>query len=200
MTEPLAVPVLTGQGLTLRPHTASDLVPVLERSVDPETQRFTTIPREYTEALARAYLEEVMRPSVAQVVWAIEVDGAYAGTIDLRSLSVEGGAGSLGFVTHPAQRGRGVMSAAVRLVVAHALDTLGWTLVQWRAHAGNWASAKAVWRCGFPVPTFVPDLLVERGRVIDGWISTLHAGDPREPRVPWDEVYAALSPTAPEPH
>jgi RimJ/RimL family protein N-acetyltransferase len=198
MTEPLAIPVLTGHGVTLRPHLPTDLVPVLERCLDPDTQRFTTIPLEYTEVMARSYLADVMRPSATQIVWAIERDGAYAGTIDLRSMGVHGGAGNLGFVTHPAHRGLGVMSGAVRLVVGHALDTLGWGLVQWKAHAGNWASAKAVWRCGFPVPAFVPDLLVERGRVIDGWISTLHAGDPRDPSVAWDEVYAALAPTAPD--
>jgi RimJ/RimL family protein N-acetyltransferase len=194
MPPELEIPVLTGHGLTMRPHTLGDLDAVLERCQDPLTQRFTTIPLAYTEEMARSYLASIIAPSATQVVWAIEVDGSYAGTIDLRSLPVDGGAGSLGFVTHPAFRGRGVMSGAVRLVVGHALDTLGWQLVQWQAHAGNWGSAKTVWRCGFPLPTFVPDLLIERGRVLDGWMSTLHAGAPREPSVAWDEVYAALSP------
>jgi RimJ/RimL family protein N-acetyltransferase len=194
MPSTLEIPLLTGHGLTLRPHTMDDLAAVYERCVDPLSQRFTTIPLEYTEEMARSYLTSVMTPSPSEISWAIESEGAYAGSIDLRAMEVDGGAGSLGFVTHPNHRGRGVMSAAVRLVVAHALDSLGWQLVRWEAHAGNWGSAKAVWRCGFPVPTFVPDLLVERRRVVDGWISTLHAGDPREPVVPWDEVYAALSP------
>jgi RimJ/RimL family protein N-acetyltransferase len=193
MTETLEIPVLAGHGVTLRPHTMGDLEPVFERCVDPATRRFTTIPLQYTRDMAREYLATTMAPSNAQVSWAIEVDGAYAGTIDLRALPVERGAGSLGFVTHPAYRGRGVMSGAVRLAVGHALDTFGWQLVRWEAHAGNWGSAKAVWRCGFPVPTFVPDLLLERGTIVDGWISTLHAGRPREPVVPWSELYAALS-------
>ncbi len=194
MPSELEIPVLTGHGLTLRPHTLDDLDGVFERCLDPLTQRFTTIPLHYTEEMARSYLASIMAPSATQVVWAIEVAGTYAGTLDLRSLPVDGGAGSLGFVTHPAFRGRGVMSGAVRLVVGHALDTLGWRLVQWQAHAGNWGSAKAVWRCGFPQPTFVPDLLIERGQVLDGWMSTLRAGEPREPSAPWDEVYAALAP------
>jgi RimJ/RimL family protein N-acetyltransferase len=194
MTPDPEIPLLDGHGVRLRPHTMDDLEPVLERCLDPQTRQFTTIPLEYTGEMARSYLTSVMTPSAAETVWAIEVDGSYAGTIDLRTMAVDGGAGSLGFVTHPAFRGRGVMSGAVRLVVEHALDTMGWQLVRWMAHAGNWGSAKAVWRCGFPVPTFVPDLLVERGQVVDGWISTLHRGDPREPVAPWDEVYAALSP------
>jgi hypothetical protein len=43
----------------------------------------------------------------------------------------------------------------------------------------------------------VPDLLVERGRLVDGWISTLHPDLPREPATPWDDVRAALAPSAP---
>jgi RimJ/RimL family protein N-acetyltransferase len=107
-------------------------------------------------------------------------------------LPVDAGAGDLGFVTHPAFRGRSVMSEAVRLVVTHAFDTLGWELVRWEAHAGNWGSAKSVWRCGFPLPTFVPRLLIERGLMVDGWISTLHTADPRTPHVPWEDWVAAL--------
>lgn len=194
---PLAVPVLTGELVTLRPHTEADLAAVYERCVDPQTQRYTTIPLEYTREMAQEYLARLLDPSPELASWAIEVDGSYAGTIDLRVMSVETGAGDLGFVTHPAFRGRGAMSDAVRLVVRHAFDDLGWQLVRWQAHAGNWGSAKSVWRAGFPVPTFVPDLLVERGRVIDGWISTLHAEASREPVAPWDEVYAALSASLP---
>lgn len=193
MSEPLPVPVLAGDRVTLRPHREGDLEAVHERCVDPVTQRFTTIPLEYTRDMAQEYLAGLLEPSPELVSWAIEVDGRYAGTIDLRRMPVDAGAGDLGFVTHPGFRGRGVMSQAVRLVVGHTLDTLGWQVVQWKAHAGNWGSAKAVWRCGFPVPVFVPDLLLERGALVDGWISTLHAGTGRQPVASWDRVRTVLS-------
>jgi RimJ/RimL family protein N-acetyltransferase len=192
----MAVPVLAGSVVTLRRHSESDLEPILERCLDPLTQRFTTIPLEYTREMAKEYLAGLLVPSAALASWAIEVDGRYAGTIDLRALPVDAGAGDLGFVTHQAFRGRGVMSEAVRLVVTHAFDTLGWQVVRWEAHAGNWGSAKTVWRAGFPVPVFVPDLLLERGRIVDGWISSLHADSDREPVVPWDEVVTALAPVS----
>jgi RimJ/RimL family protein N-acetyltransferase len=193
MNEPLAVPVLTGDLVTLRPHREDDLDAVYERCLDPDTRRYTTIPLEYTPDMAREYLTGLLEPSAALISWAIELEGSYAGTIDLRALPVDAGAGDLGFVTHPAARGRGVMSGAVALAVAHAFDTLRWATVRWEAHEGNWGSLKSVWRNGFPVPVFVPDLLVERGRLVDGWISTLHAGAPREPVAPWPEVQAALA-------
>ena len=191
--ETLTVPVLRGELVTLRPHTQGDLDGVYERCIDPTTRRFTTIPLEYSREMAQEYLAGLFEPAAERISWAIEVDGRYAGSIDLRAMPVDAGAGDLGYVTHPAFRGRGVMSEAIGLAVGHAFDALGWQLVRWQAHAGNWGSAKAVWRAGFPVPTFVPDLLVERGRVVDGWISTIHADATREPVATWDEVRAILS-------
>jgi ribosomal-protein-alanine N-acetyltransferase len=192
MSELLAVPVLSGDLVTLRPHDESDLDAIYERCLDEDTRRFTTIPLEYTREMAKEYLSGLLEPSEAMASWAIEVDGSYAGTIDLRRMAVDAGAGDLGFVTHPAFRGRGVMTGAVRLAVRHAFGELGWKRVRWQAHAGNWGSAKAVWRNGFPVPTFVPDLLVERGNLVDGWISTLHAPAPDAPVASWDDVRRAL--------
>lgn len=199
MTDPatppaLAVPVLVGELVTLRPHTGADLDPILERCLDPLTKQFTTIPLDYTREMAQEYLSGLLEGSATEISWAIEVEGRYAGTIDLRSLPVDAGAGDLGYVSHPAVRGRGVMSEAVRLVVGHAFDSLGWQTVRWQAHVGNWGSAKAVWRSGFPLPVFVPDLLVERGRLVDGWISTLHADADRRPVCAWEDVVAALTP------
>ena len=191
--EPLAIPVLVGELVTLRPHTIADADAVLERAVDPLARQFTTVPLDYTREMAVEYVTEFTGPSAEQVAWAIELDGAYAGSIDLRVMSVEAGAGSVGYATHQDFRGRGVMSEAVRLVVGHAFDTLGWRTVRWQAHAGNWGSAKAIWRVGFPVPVFVPDLLLERGTLVDGWMSTLHADADRQPVAPWDDVVAALS-------
>ena len=126
MSDPLPVPVLHGELVTLRQHRESDLEPVFERCLDDDTRRYTTIPLEYTREMAQEYLTGLLEPSPALISWAIEVDGSYAGTIDLRALAVADGAGDLGFVTHPAFRGRGVMSEAVRLVVTHAVDGLGW--------------------------------------------------------------------------
>src|SRR5690242_14460130 len=103
--EPLAIPVLVGELVTLRPHSEADLDPILERCVDPLSKRFTTIPWDYTRDMAREYLSGLLEPSTDEIAWAIEVDGRYAGTIDLRAMAVDDGAGNLGFVTHPAFRG-----------------------------------------------------------------------------------------------
>jgi RimJ/RimL family protein N-acetyltransferase len=191
---PLAIPVLKGPAITLRTHTAEDLGPIVERCQDADSIRWTTVPTPYTEDMGREYLAEIMQPSSKQISWAIERDGAYAGTIDLRAWSREPGhsSGNIGFVTHPRVRGLGVMSEAVGLVVDHAFGELGWELVAWQANVGNYASYKAAWRNGFPVPQLVPALLDHKGRMLDGWHSVLEPDLPRDPVAAWDEVCAVL--------
>jgi RimJ/RimL family protein N-acetyltransferase len=194
MSEPLPIPVIAGQTVRLRPHVDADLAPILERCVHPETVRWTTVPSPYTPEMAQEYLGHIMTPSPAQISWAIEVGGRYAGTIDLRlwATDLERPSGNLGFVTHPDLRGRGVMSEAIGLAVAHAFDTLGWEHVTWQANVGNYASCKSAWRNGFPLPLLVPALLKHRGAMVDAWHAVLEPDMPREPVTPWDEVCAVL--------
>jgi RimJ/RimL family protein N-acetyltransferase len=194
MSEPLPIPVLTGPAVTLRPHREDDLGPIVERCNHPDTIRWTTVPTPYTDEMALEYLAAIMAPSPDQISWAIDVEGRYAGTIDLRSWGCdpEHASGNLGFVTHQDFRGRGVMTGAIALAVGHAFDTLGWEHVAWQANVGNVGSYKAAWRNGFPAPVLVPALLQHRGRMMDGWHSVLEPDMPREPGVPWDDVYAVL--------
>ncbi|MGO0575069.1 GNAT family N-acetyltransferase [Ornithinimicrobium panacihumi] len=194
MATALEIPVLTGPRVTLRPHTLDDLGPVLERCLDPESVRWTTVPSPYTEDMARDYLARISQPSPDQISWAIEQDQDYVGSIDLRPVAGEGErrCGDVGFVTHPQARGRGVMTEAVALVIDHAFGSLGWELLVWQANVGNVASYKPMWRNGFPVPLAVPALLDHRGTLLDGWHSVLEPDMPRHPRQTWDEAHAAL--------
>ncbi|MCC9145716.1 MULTISPECIES: GNAT family N-acetyltransferase [unclassified Arthrobacter] len=185
------IPLLTDDVLQLRPHTLADLDAVHARCVDPLTVKWTTVPLDYTRPMAQEYLETISVPQENAVSWAIDVAGSYAGTIDLR---FQGAAsGSLGFVTSPEYRGRGLMSRAVRLVVGHAFEDLDWDVVTWSANTGNTGSYKTVWRCGFPQPITVPYLLNHRGKMVEGWISSLGRDDPREPAGSWEEAAAVLT-------
>ncbi|MCC9204433.1 GNAT family N-acetyltransferase [Arthrobacter sp. zg-Y769] len=184
------IPLLSDDTLLLRQHTAADLDAVYTRCVDPVSVQWTTIPLDYTPDMAQEYLETVSAPQDNAVSWALDVAGSYAGTIDLR---FEGAAsGSLGFVTSPEYRGRGLMSRAVRLAVVHAFEDLDWDVVTWKANAGNTGSYKTVWRCGFPQPTAVPYLLNHRGTMVEGWISSLGRNEAREPSGSWADAVQAL--------
>lgn len=202
--QPLEIPVLTaalpdGAPLTLRPHVDADRDAVLQRCRDPEVVRWTTIPSPYTEAMLDEYFAG-LAPNAGGVGWAIEVDGAYAGSIDLRiehrGLAPAPGTdpapafgprskAEIGYITSAHARGRGIMTEAVGMVLDHGFR-LGLATIEWQAHVPNIASVKSAWRQGF-VPRFVDGgLTAPRIGVVDVWHGLLAAGDPREPQGDWD--------------
>jgi len=187
---PFQIPLLQDESLLLRPHLTSDADAVVARSRDPLTIAWTTVPMEYTREMALNYIAAVGVPQQDAISRALEFDGEYAGSIDLRWQGA--GTGGLGFVTSPEFRGRGLMSRAVRLAVSYAFDTLGWESLNWTANVGNLGSYKAVWRNGFPLPVTVPRLLAHRGEMVDGWFSELEAAAPRIPRILWSDALALL--------
>ena len=148
-SSPEPAPALTDGVVTLRAHSLDDADAVVEQSTDPESLRWTTVPRPYSREHAVSFIEGNRRawgtPDGTRS-WAIEWTddlgrARFGGTIDLRPGSTAS-AGELGFGLHPAARGRGIMSRAVRLVVAHAFAAPVWgvpvTRVHWRAIVGNW--------------------------------------------------------------
>lgn len=193
----IPVPRIEGRNIVLREHTFDDVEGVYERSVDAATQHFTTIPHHYTRAMAEEYIT-LTKPTTEKIEWAIELDGEYAGSIDLRTFGkgFEYGGGALGFVTSPWARGRGVMTEAVALTIEQGF-TRGLETITWDAHAGNIGSWKAAWRNGFHDFTYVPNLLVGKDGLEDAWHAVLHVDDPREPQGDWREAIEA-SATPPE--
>ncbi|MBF4995477.1 GNAT family N-acetyltransferase [Arthrobacter gandavensis] len=194
----LQIPLLQDESLLLRPHLTTDADAVVARSQDPLTVAWTTVPLDYTREMALNYISAVGVPQQDTISWALEYDGQYAGSIDLRRQGA--GTGGLGFVTSPEFRGRGLMSRAVRLAVSYAFDTLGWEALNWTSNVGNLGSYKTVWRNGFPLPVTVPRLLAHRGEMVDGWFSELEAAAPRIPRILWSDALALLPhvPQAPD--
>jgi RimJ/RimL family protein N-acetyltransferase len=121
-----------------------------------------------------------------QGAWAIEVDGGWAGSINLHPRAP--GTSELGYGAHPDVRGRGVVTAAARLLAAHAFDDLGVQTLVWRAARGNWASRRVAWALGFTQDGTWPATHPGPGDTVTGtWLGHLHATEPRRPQVPWRE-------------
>ena len=186
----LEIPRLQDESLLLRPHVETDADGVLQRSRDPLTIEWTTVPLDYSREMALNYISAVGVPQQDRVAWALEHGGRYAGSIDLRWQGA--GTGGLGFVTATEFRGQGLMSRAVRLAVAYAFGTLGWERVSWTSNVGNLGSYKPVWRNGFPLPVAVPRMLAHRGQMVDGWFSELEAEAARTPRILWSDCLRLL--------
>lgn len=186
MRFPEDVPVLADDVVTLRAHTEADIDPAYAMCQDPEMQRWTTIPVPYLREHAVNFLTEIIPNGWrdgGMWAWAIEYDGQYAGTIDLRD--GEGGVGEVGFAVAPAARGAGVMTRALKLVVRHAFDELGWDRVIWRAFVGNWASRRVAWKAGFRGLVVVPGGGKSRGVRYDEWVATVGKDDALEPSGNW---------------
>jgi RimJ/RimL family protein N-acetyltransferase len=92
----------------------------------------------------------------------------------------------IGFALHPGARGRGLMTAAARLVCDFGFDVVGLQVIRWRAALDNWASRRVAAATGFVFDGAVRRLVQHDGGLEDGWLATLTRDDPRISR-PWLE-------------
>jgi RimJ/RimL family protein N-acetyltransferase len=184
-----AAPTLTDGVVTVRGHRPDDAEGCYEQCQDPLSRQWTTVPIPYTREMARHWVTETMPGGwVDGSTWgfAVEVDGRYAGTVELRD---EGnGRAEVAYGSHPWVRGTGAIERAVRLLLEWGFAEQGVRVVVWRANAGNWASRKLAWRLGFSFDGTVRRALPQRGELRDGWVGTLLDTDDRGPRAPWLEV------------
>ncbi|HSV37351.1 MAG TPA: GNAT family N-acetyltransferase [Nocardioidaceae bacterium] len=186
MRFPEDVPLLSDGVVTLRPHREDDLQAIVDQSRDEETARWTGIPSPYTLDDAKRYVREF-----APAGWtlgnahefAIEVDGRFAGSCALRDYGHR--RAEVGYTVHPAQRGRGLMERALRLLVGWAFETGRFDALVWYAYPGNWASRRVAWKLGFSCHGPLEDWQPQRGALQDSWAGVLRKTDPREPRQPW---------------
>jgi RimJ/RimL family protein N-acetyltransferase len=188
MRFPDDVPVLADELITLRAHAIADIDPAYEVCQDAEMQRWTGIPLPYERQNAERYVTEMIPAGWrddSSFAWAIEYDGRYAGTIDLRPS--EGNVGEVGFAAAPWARGKGVMTRALKLAVSHGFE-LGWDRVTWRAYVGNWGSRRVAWKCGFRNLVTIPGGGVQRGVRRDEWVASVARDDKLEPQGNWWQV------------
>lgn len=185
----ITVPTLTDGTVTLRGHRADDARGVFEQCQDPISQQWTTVPLPYSMEDARSFVTATMPTGWADGTdwgFAVEVDGRYAGTVELRD---EGeGRLEIAYGSHPWVRGTGAMERALRLLVDWGFDDRQARVLVWRANKGNWASRKVAWRLGFTIEGTVRAALAQRGELRDAWVGTLLATDDRDPKGAWLEV------------
>ena len=190
MTFPGAIPTLTDGPVVLRAHRPSDAERCVEQCVDPESVRWTTVPAPYSLEDAHEFIGSRAKAWLDDVAWpfAVELDGRYAGTVELRNEGPR--RAEVAYGSHPDVRGTGCMERALRLLLAWGFEARDLRTVVWWAHAGNWASRKLAWKVGFSFDGCVRQWLDDRGDLVDGWVGTLLAGEPLQPREPWEVASA----------
>lgn len=178
-------PTLTDGEVTLRAHRRDDVPRIVEQCRDPLSQTWTTVPVPYAERDALTFVDDVVPGAWARSTewaFALDVQGRFGGTVSLRAMGDD--RAEIAFGAHPDVRGTGAVERGVRLLLGWGFDQ-GLRTVVWRGNRGNWASRRLAWRVGFSFDGTVRGYLPQRGELLDGWVGTLLAGEPREPRTPW---------------
>jgi [ribosomal protein S5]-alanine N-acetyltransferase len=144
-------PELRAAGVLLRAFQVSDADDRLAAGIDPEAVRMYggdyRNPAPMTAERAERWLEQ---RRTEPTTWAIEVDGRCVGHVRLRDdpLGTRAALLSIG-IFQPGMRGRGIGTAAMRLVLRHGFETLGIHRVGLRVLAYNHRAIAAYRKCGF---------------------------------------------------
>jgi RimJ/RimL family protein N-acetyltransferase len=182
-------PVTLSDGrLVLRPPSVDLAQQITAACQDRALHRWLeNLPDPYTEQDARDFVTHCANGWAGgnEGVFAITDadDGRLLGMIglhDLRHLGhPAGGLGEIGFWTVRAERGRGVCSAAVRLVCRYGFDELGLARIEWQAEVGNDASLRVARKVGFTLEGTCRQRLIHVGDRVDGWLGGLLPQDLR---------------------
>jgi len=152
------VPRIDAGAVTLRELREGDVARIVEACSDEQTAYWLSrMPSPYTREDALAYLEarRERHASGQGLTWAVAEGGTdvLLGCISLFDLD-PGRRAEVGYWTHPAARGRGVMTQACRLAVRHAFvpvedGGLGLERVAILHAEGNIGSQRVIERTGF---------------------------------------------------
>ena len=182
----MPAPTLSDGQVTIRAPRESDITGCFEQCTDPLSIEWTQVPLGYSLDMARDFCTRHAPTAWAdgsEWIFAVESEGRYGGNIALRD---EGfGRAEIAYGAHPAARGTGAVERALRLLLEWGFTQQALRTVIWRADVGNWASRKTAWKLGFTLDGVLRRSHVSRGEVVDAWLGTLRAGEPRTPRHAW---------------
>jgi len=175
--------------LVLEAPSSAEVDAITEACQDPEIQRRVPIPVPYTRREAEAYVTAYSDSgwtSGKSCTWAIKQHGDFTGAISLDGIGAD--KAEIGYWMAPGFRGQGLLTEAARAVVSFGLadspDGLGLTRIEWRAYAGNVASARVARRLGFHFEGVLRLGVMGRLAREDDWVAGILVTDSRSPR-PW---------------
>jgi DNA-binding MarR family transcriptional regulator/RimJ/RimL family protein N-acetyltransferase len=161
MDPPISVPTIAGSGLRLRPWVLADAASLMSACGDPDICRFTTVPHDYTQESAAAWIRRQLQRTAggAGIVLAIEPASVNrpVGMVGLFGLDEPGAAARFGYWIMGEHRGTGLASKAVRLVAdwgfslavtTEAVGNVGYGLVMARADDGPESEVSLVYVIG----------------------------------------------------
>jgi RimJ/RimL family protein N-acetyltransferase len=138
--------------IVLRPWARADIAAVVTLIDDAEIHRWLDrVPHPYQVTDGEEYVAGTRAGLSAgtQVALAVTVDGALAGSVDLRVDGRDEQTAEIGYWVAAPVRGRGVASTAARLLCDFGFETLGLRRIELNAAVGNLASRRVAEKAGF---------------------------------------------------
>lgn len=151
---PLPDPPLVHDELSLRPWHPDDALALAAAWADPEVARWTGVPEVHDEGAARRWIEGDLarRQRGLSLDLVLVVGESVVGEVGLVSVDPAAGEAEVGWWLHPAHRGRGLASRAVRLLAEWAVEELCVDRLVATCHPDNPASGAVARRAGFRGP------------------------------------------------
>jgi RimJ/RimL family protein N-acetyltransferase len=148
--------------LSLQPLDDRHLPGMEEIVADPEALRFTRIPEPAPAGFAATWLERYRGEE--RVGFAIEDDtGAFLGLALAPDIDREGREVELGYIVHPAARGRGVATEALIALTRWAFDELGALRAYLFIDTDNTASLRVAAKAGYVQEGVLRSVHVKQG-------------------------------------
>jgi RimJ/RimL family protein N-acetyltransferase len=181
VTAPIALPSLLQDGRAgLRPWREGDVAAILAMSRDPGTIRFTNVPDPYDEDSVRIWL--ALQPARLRAG-----DGAAFAVVELPSEDPLGAIGvrmlhgrgiaEIGYHMAPEARGRGLATAALRLLSDWSFQALPVARLQLTTHLENPASQRVAEKAGYTREAVLRSWADQRGERVDLIMYSLLPGE-----------------------
>jgi RimJ/RimL family protein N-acetyltransferase len=146
-----AEPLLDGPTV-LRPWRDSDVRAVAEACQDPEIARWTSVPENYSEADARAFLlyrHDALLAGTTAPFAVVSPRDQLLGSIALMRIDWDQARGEAGYWLARWGRGQGHATRALELICGWGFASLGLGRIELFAATGNLASQRVAERAGF---------------------------------------------------
>ena len=152
---PSEIPALQYGRYTLRPTLESDVTAIYEACQDPLIPRFTTVPVNYTMSHALDYFQripasiELQREIPFVIEFGVGDEKEFAGVISLHTISIDNHRAEIGYWMDEKMRGKGIATAAVKILTGYGFDTLGFKRIEAAVDLENTWSQKLLISAGY---------------------------------------------------
>lgn len=190
------LPVLDTPRLTLRPVTMRDALDIYAYSRDPEVARYVLWEAHRSINDSKGYIRFLLKqyregqPSSWGIV--LKATGRVVGTIGYMAFSEENSTVEIGYSLARSLWNQGLMTEAVRAVLALSFDTMRIHRVEAQHDAANPASGRVMLKCGMRHEGRLRGRVYNKGRFVDvdlyamlreDWVKMRPAGwHPASPR------------------